>query len=82
MANADTPMGFTPVGHKGGGVIRAQEFEIKEDYTTAIYSGAPVILSSGYVNVAAQDSATMSMTRATKSTRPTGPASIWQARQR
>ncbi len=57
MANADSPRGFTPVGHKGGGTIRTQEFNILESYATAIYYGDSVILASGYVNVAADNSA-------------------------
>lgn len=56
MANADTPRGFVPVGHKGGGVVRAAEFKIAYNYATAIYAGDSVILASGYVNVAADDS--------------------------
>lgn len=59
MANVDAPRGFVPVGHKGGGEIRTAEFEILESYATAIYTGDSVILSSGYVNIAAQDSATV-----------------------
>ena len=59
MANVDRPNGFVPVGHKGGGTIRTQEFLISEDYATAIYSGDSVILASGYVNIAAPDSATL-----------------------
>lgn len=59
MANADTPMGFVPAGHKGGGVIRASEFKIAYNYGTALYTGDAVILSSGYVNVAADDSSTI-----------------------
>lgn len=57
MANVDRPNGFTPAGHKGGGTIRAAEFEIAYNYATALYSGDAVILSSGKVNVAADDSA-------------------------
>lgn len=59
MANVDRPNGFTPCGHKSGGVIRAAEYEIAYNYATALYSGDAVILSSGYVNVAADDSATI-----------------------
>lgn len=57
MANVDRPNGFTPIGHKNGGVVRTAEFKIAYNYATAIYSGDAVILSSGYVNVAADDSA-------------------------
>ncbi len=59
MANTDRPNGFTPCGHKGGGAIRNEEFKIKYDYATALYSGDAVILASGYVNQAAQDSSTI-----------------------
>lgn len=57
MANVDAPRGFVPVGHKGGGDIRTAEFTIAYNYGTAIYNGDSVILASGLVNVAAQDSA-------------------------
>ena len=57
MANSDRPNGFTPAGHKNGGTIRAAEFKIAYNYATAIYSGDAVILASGVVNVAADDSA-------------------------
>ena len=56
MANVDRPNGFTPVGHKNGGTIRASEFKIAYNYATAIYSGDAVILASGLVNVAADSS--------------------------
>lgn len=59
MANVDRPNGFTPAGHKNGGVIRASAFKIAYNYATAIYSGDAVILASGLVNVAADDSATI-----------------------
>ena len=55
--NADQPKGFVPAGHKGGGSIRAATYNIAYDYGTAIYTGDAVILSSGKVAVAAQDSA-------------------------
>lgn len=57
MANLDRPNGFTPVGHKNGGVIRTSEYKIAYNYATALYSGDAVILASGYVNTAADDSA-------------------------
>lgn len=59
MANVDRPNGFMPVGHKGGGNVSTQEFEIAYNYTSALYSGDAVILSSGYVNVAADNSSTI-----------------------
>jgi hypothetical protein len=59
MANVDAPRGFVPCGHKGGGEIRTAEFTIAYNYGTAIYYGDSVILASGLVNIAAQDSATV-----------------------
>lgn len=59
MANVDRPNGFTPIGHKGGGTIRASEFKIAYNYATALFSGDAVILASGYVNKAADDSSTI-----------------------
>lgn len=59
MANSDAPRGFVPVGHKGGGEIITAEFRVAYNYATAIYNGDAVILASGYVNVAADDSATV-----------------------
>lgn len=57
MANSDKPNGFTPSIHLGGGTIRAASFEIAYDYTTAIFSGDAVVLSSGKVNKATDSSA-------------------------
>ena len=59
MANADTPCGFVPLRHRGGGVIRANKYEFASAYGTALYTGDAVILSSGDVAIAAQDSATI-----------------------
>jgi hypothetical protein len=59
MANVDKPYGFVPVMHKGGGDITTAEFTIAYNYGTAIYSGDAVILASGLVNVAADDSSTI-----------------------
>ena len=57
MANSDTPFGFIPYRHLGGGQIRTQEFALASAYGADIYKGAPVILSSGKLAVAAQNSA-------------------------
>jgi len=46
MANRDTPMGARPVGHLSGGLVRANEFKIADDYATAIYSGDFVKLAA------------------------------------
>lgn len=56
MANSDSPRGFVPTGHKGGGVIRSAEFKIAYNYATALFTGDAVIFASGYVNKCADDS--------------------------
>lgn len=57
MANPDTPMGFVPFRHVRGGVIRTQTYPIASAYNTNLLRGDAVILSSGKVNRAADDSA-------------------------
>lgn len=59
MANADRPSGFTPLRHAFGGVIRANPYKILHGYTTGIFTGDAVIISSGYVNVAADNSSVL-----------------------
>lgn len=59
MANADRPSGFTPLRHAFGGVIRANPYKIDNGYGTGLFTGDAVILSSGYVNIAAQDSSVL-----------------------
>ena len=59
MANADTPNGFVPYRHVGGGTIRADQYEIASAYNASIKKGDAVILASGLVNIAAQDSASI-----------------------
>lgn len=59
MANSDTPRGFVPAGHRGGGVIRASTYHIAYNYGTAIYCGDAVILSSGKVTKADAASTTV-----------------------
>ena len=54
---ADTPRGFVPVGHLHGGTIRSQAHRIAYNYTTALFTGDAVILTSGNVTKAADDSA-------------------------
>lgn len=56
MANVDRPNGFTPIGSRSGGNITTKQFTIAYNYATAIYAGDAVILASGLVNVAADDS--------------------------
>jgi len=46
MANTDAPNGFTPAYHQSGGVIRAKEYRIADDYATAIFNGDMVILTT------------------------------------
>ena len=59
MANADTPHGFIPFRHRGGGVIRANAYQFASAYGTNLFTGDAVILSSGDVAIAAQDSGTL-----------------------
>lgn len=59
MANTDNPSGFQPLRHRGGGVIRTSEYKIQSAYATALGTGDAVILSSGYINRAADNSATL-----------------------
>lgn len=59
MANSDIPMGFQPFRHRGGGVIRASSYKLQSAYSTALGIGDAVILSSGYINRAADNSATI-----------------------
>lgn len=60
MANRDEPNGFVPYRHRGGGVIRAGgPYKIQDSYGTSIFSGDAVILASGYLNIAAENSATI-----------------------
>ncbi len=39
MANANTPIGFVPLRHLTGGVIRAQEYPIANSYAANLASG-------------------------------------------
>lgn len=57
MANSDLPNGFQPYRHKGGGTIRATEHLIASGTAANIARGDAVILSSGKVTIAADDSA-------------------------
>jgi len=59
MANSDTPMGFVPYRHRGGGVVRASSYKLDGGYATSLFRGDAVILSSGFIAVGAQDSATL-----------------------
>ena len=46
MANANTPIGFVPLRHLTGGVIRPQEYPIANSYGTAIASGDLVTMTT------------------------------------
>ena len=59
MANRDNPSGFMPFRHRGGGVIRSNKYEFASAYGTSLFTGDAVILSSGDVAIAAQDSGTL-----------------------
>lgn len=60
MANSNRPRGFVPFRHRGGGVIRAGgPYRIQAAYATALYTGDAVILTSGYLNKALENSATL-----------------------
>lgn len=54
---SDLPNGFVPFRHVGGGTIRADQYEIASAYGTSIKCGDAVVLASGLVNRAADDSA-------------------------
>lgn len=49
MANTNAPYGLRPSRHLTGGVTRTTEYPISGSYTTKIYLGDPVGLSSGNV---------------------------------
>jgi len=59
MANADTPSGFVPYRHHGGGVIRQNSYKIEAAYATSIYRGDAVLLTSGFVVIGAHDSSSL-----------------------
>lgn len=59
MANSDTPSGFKVAGHRGGGSVRTDTFNIAYDYATKIYHGDAVVLTSGKVAIGAANSATI-----------------------
>jgi len=49
MANTNAPYGLRPSRHLTGGVTRTTEYSISASYTTKIYMGDPVGLSSGNI---------------------------------
>jgi len=46
MANVDAPRGFTPAYHQSGGLIRAREYRIADDYSENIFNGDVVTLTT------------------------------------
>lgn len=46
MANSNAPFGLRPIYHPSGD-IRAREYTIASTYSTAIYTGDPVLLGTG-----------------------------------
>lgn len=59
MANRDTPMGFIPFRHRGGGIIRASAYKIQSAYATTLLIGDAVLLASGYITRAGPASASI-----------------------
>lgn len=56
MANkVAAPHGFQALRHISGGCIAMNEYAISTSYTTKIYNGDPVVLSSGLVTLAGAD---------------------------
>jgi len=51
MANPNAPFGLRPVRHLCGGTIRPNEYTILDGYTTALYTGDPVVVSGTGKNV-------------------------------
>jgi hypothetical protein len=59
MANRDAPLGFQPYRHLGGGVIRASgAYKISSAYAVSLYRGDAVVLTSGFLAIGAENSAT------------------------
>jgi hypothetical protein len=57
MANVDLPNGFQPYRHIGGGAIRANEFALASAYGSSIKRGDAVVITSGKLAIAADNSA-------------------------
>lgn len=53
MANADTPMGFRPIGHLSGGEIRSRGYIVSEDSDTIFKGDALTMGFNGKVDLAA-----------------------------
>lgn len=62
MANVDAPSGFKPIGHALGGTpgrFAPTPYKMQSGYATALYTGDAVVLTSGYLARAADNSATI-----------------------
>lgn len=60
MANSNAYQGFQPYRHTGGGRIRSSGYyKIQSAYATNLFTGDPVVLTSGYLARAANNSGTI-----------------------
>ena len=60
MANSDSPRGFQPIGHAWGGTggrFAPTPYKMQSAYGTSLFTGDAVVLTSGYLARAADDSA-------------------------
>lgn len=51
MANPNAPFGLRPVRHLFGGVMRPNEYNIADQYGTALFEGDPVVCTGTGVNI-------------------------------
>lgn len=51
MVNPNAPFGLRPVRHMKGGVIRANEYNIADQYATALFLGDPVVATGTGINI-------------------------------
>jgi len=51
MANPNAPFGLRPVKHLFGGVVRPNEYNIADQYGTALYLGDPVVATGTGKNI-------------------------------
>lgn len=58
MANPNAPFGLRPVRHMFGGVVRANEYNIADQYGTALYLGDPVVATGTGKNIGIASAAT------------------------
>jgi hypothetical protein len=57
MANVNAPMGFMPVRHINGGLVRSNPYAITDAYATSLYTGDAVVITSGALAIGAENSA-------------------------